>query len=79
MPAAPLTSVSFTVDVDGFLGQIKISSKSLKDAGTYSLQLIATPVGGGTPMAVDFNLEMMDICKTASFVKQQVPNIEIMR
>ena len=68
MPAAPLTSVSYTVDVNGFLGQITISSKSLKDAGTYSLQLIATPVGGGTQKVVDFNVEMIDMCKTASFV-----------
>ena len=68
VPAAPLTSVPFTVDLDGILGQIKISSKSLKDAGTYPLQLIVTPVGGGTQKVVDFNVEMIDMCKTASFV-----------
>lgn len=78
MPKTPLTSVPFDFYVDGLLRQITISSKSLKDAGTYSLQLIAKPTNG-TPMVVDFNVEMIDMCKTASFVNQKVPNIEIMR
>jgi hypothetical protein len=30
-------------------------------------------------MVVDFNVEMIDMCKTASFVQQRVPSIEIMR
>lgn len=56
VPKAPLTSVSFTVEVDPVLDQVIISSKSLKDAGTYPLQLVATPVGLGSPMVVDFNV-----------------------
>ena len=38
----------------------------------------ANPLYLGTPLRLDFNLEMINMCSTAKFVKQLIPNIKIM-
>ena len=79
------TSVPFKVVYSNSPNQIKITSESLKDWGSYNMTLEATPLRPGnplylgTPLNLNFTLEMIDLCRTTKFFQQKIPNIEIIR
>ncbi len=75
------TEVPFKVIFSNSLNQITITSQSLKDWGSYNMTLEVTPLqlGNplflGTPLNLNFTLEMIDKCRTTKFFQQKIPNI----
>lgn len=76
------SNVPFSLIIDTYKNQLVFETKDLHHAGVYKLKLHVDPLPGtstGVSKVLDFDVELINICKTTSFEKIKIANLEILR
>ena len=67
------------IHLDEMNQQVRIATDDFAEDGTHNIILTARPKTSGVVQAVNFDVKVINLCRTTTFNSNSIPNLDLQR